>query len=147
MTSPSFSLTKRRRILNRDGGTCFYCDRPLHLDGSNWNQRDADEKNGYCVLDHVLPLSAGGKHGDDNLVASCRSCNSSKGTKSLSDFRVFILSQRHPEIQAALHLRQALTAVPESPWTAILHEAITWFEAQPPELRFPGEIRQAERSA
>lgn len=33
------------------------------------------------TIDHVIPLSRGGKHRRDNLVAACQSCNSSKSDK------------------------------------------------------------------
>jgi 5-methylcytosine-specific restriction endonuclease McrA len=32
-------------------------------------------------IDHFHPLSKGGKHSIDNLVASCAKCNLSKGSK------------------------------------------------------------------
>lgn len=38
-------------------------------------------------IDHVHPLARGGKHQPDNLVASCKSCNSSKGAKLVSEWR------------------------------------------------------------
>ena len=42
----------------------------------------------YCAktadtIDHVWPRSRGGDDHPNNLVPACRSCNSSKGTKSL----------------------------------------------------------------
>jgi len=43
----------------------------------------------YCgrreqlAADHLLPRSRGGVHRGDNLVWSCRSCNSSKGSKDV----------------------------------------------------------------
>lgn len=50
----------------------------------------------YCwapavELDHVVPLSAGGRHDIANLVPSCRRCNARKGNKSLL---MFLLAQR-----------------------------------------------------
>lgn len=33
------------------------------------------------TLDHVVPLSRGGSHSGDNLVAACLSCNTSKGAR------------------------------------------------------------------
>ncbi len=33
--------------------------------------------------DHVIPQSKGGSHGGENLICSCRSCNSSKGSTDL----------------------------------------------------------------
>jgi 5-methylcytosine-specific restriction endonuclease McrA len=47
----------------------------------------ADGRCYYCGLerkltqDHVVPLSKGGSHSKDNVVAACRSCNSSKGDR------------------------------------------------------------------
>lgn len=38
---------------------------------------------GTLTLDHVIPLSSGGSHDIDNLIGCCKSCNSSKGKKSL----------------------------------------------------------------
>lgn len=35
------------------------------------------------VIDHVFPLAKGGTHSVDNIVVSCKSCNSSKGAKLL----------------------------------------------------------------
>lgn len=43
----------------------------------------------YCLLsratsmDHVAPIVSGGAHDIENAVPACRSCNSSKGAKSL----------------------------------------------------------------
>lgn len=54
----------RRNIHIRDGFTCQYCgDKP-------GTQR--------LNVDHVIPLSRGGKTSWDNLVSSCYSCNSKK---------------------------------------------------------------------
>ena len=50
----------RRAVFARDGHRCQYC-------GSNAEN-----------LDHVVPRSRGGTHTWDNVVASCRSCNSRK---------------------------------------------------------------------
>ena len=45
----------------------------------------------YCegpggTVDHVIPVLYGGTDDEDNLVPACRSCNSSKGTKSFDAF-------------------------------------------------------------
>ena len=37
-------------------------------------------------IDHVIPLSRGGMHTEDNLLPACRSCNSSKGQKQLDEW-------------------------------------------------------------
>ncbi len=54
---------------------------------------------GYCgvelteetlSIDHVIPRCKKGNHDIDNLLPCCQSCNSSKGTKSLEEYRLFL---------------------------------------------------------
>ena len=48
------------------------------------------------TLDHLIPLARGGEHSVGNLVAACRSCNSSKGNKLPIEFkwwRINVLSR------------------------------------------------------
>lgn len=59
-------LTKRNVYL-RDNYICQYCGERLH------------DKN--CSIDHVIPVSKGGKNRWDNLTTSCRLCNSYKSDK------------------------------------------------------------------
>lgn len=62
--SPSLHRARRRvrpalraAVLARDGHLCRYC-------------------GDYATdVDHVLPVTAGGRNREDNLVASCRFCN------------------------------------------------------------------------
>jgi len=61
----------RKRIFARDNFTCTYCNRidsPLDCD-------------------HVVPVSKGGSDDDANLVTACRSCNRSRGSKSVEAWR------------------------------------------------------------
>ena len=39
-------------------------------------------------IDHVVPINKGGTHSIGNLVAACRSCNASKGSKLLIEWRI-----------------------------------------------------------
>lgn len=48
---------------------CAYCHAPLTADNRH--------------IDHVTPLSRGGVHSADNIVAACQSCNATKGAKKL----------------------------------------------------------------
>ncbi len=57
----------RRGVFARDGHRCQYCNRAAEN------------------IDHVVPRSKGGTHTWDNVVASCRSCNSRKEAHSLAD--------------------------------------------------------------
>lgn len=60
------------------------------------------EANGHChycgkiaklTLDHVIPLSKGGKHSKDNVVAACLHCNCSKNDRTLEDWNVVCRSE------------------------------------------------------
>lgn len=52
---------------------CFHCKRTLPKD--------------KITIDHLVPLTRGGKHAPGNLVPSCKSCNSSKGNKLVSEWK------------------------------------------------------------
>lgn len=42
-------------------------------------------------IDHVVPKKLGGKNNIKNLNPSCQSCNSTKGAKSLEDYRIHLM--------------------------------------------------------
>ena len=85
------SQETREKIAERDGGFyCHYCGCVLIKDNrlarkveQNGNititsyEFPSDQKQ--ITVDHVVPRYYGGKHNIDNLVLSCKSCNSSKG--------------------------------------------------------------------
>ena len=73
------SYRKRRvAILNRDGWICYYC-------GGDATQAD-----------HVIPISKGGDPMSlDNMVASCKRCNVSKGNRSQG---VFLATKDTPPV-------------------------------------------------
>lgn len=51
----------------REQGRCFYCDRAVTPEGA--------------VMDHWVPVAAGGGDGFDNLRLACVGCNAWKGDK------------------------------------------------------------------
>ncbi|HEO64786.1 MAG TPA: HNH endonuclease [Spirochaetes bacterium] len=55
----------KENIFYRDNYTCAYCGKRLPKD--------------QLTLDHVIPLSKGGKKAWNNIVAACNSCNNKKG--------------------------------------------------------------------
>lgn len=59
-----------RRVVDRQRGECFYCGRSRALS-----------------MDHVIPLSRGGRHSVGNIVAACMPCNSSKRTRYITEWR------------------------------------------------------------
>ena len=57
----------RWRVYCRDNFTCVYCGRkPPEV---------------VLEIDHIVPVSFGGDNSIDNLVTSCKRCNSSKGNR------------------------------------------------------------------
>jgi 5-methylcytosine-specific restriction endonuclease McrA len=58
----------RRNVFFRDKNRCQYC-------GKVFAQRELN-------LDHVVPLSKGGKSTWDNVVTACIACNSTKGNRT-----------------------------------------------------------------
>ncbi|WP_157810308.1 HNH endonuclease [Vibrio sp. HA2012] len=75
----SISWAKRLAVWNKTNGHCGYCGTALDIEPS-------PKPNSFTV-DHVVPVSRGGKHDIDNLIPACRTCNGSKNTKTLSEFR------------------------------------------------------------
>lgn len=73
--SGSIPKSVRRRVIERDGMRCRYC-----------NIKVKSRKKGHIgkpppyslTLDHVTPVSLGGKSTDDNLVVCCYWCNAAK---------------------------------------------------------------------
>jgi len=58
----------RKKILERDNHTCVYC-------GQHGN-----------TIDHVVPLSKGGRSTFKNCVCACMKCNLGKGNLSLEEY-------------------------------------------------------------
>ena len=69
-TRRKMSATKMLRVFARNDYRCVQC-------GSRDN----------LTVDHIVPWSKGGTNEMDNLQTLCRSCNSSKGTKGLDEWR------------------------------------------------------------
>jgi len=65
------SVSDWNELMNLYGYRCAYCNRELSL-----------------TMDHVVPLRHNGQHTLDNIVPSCKHCNSSKGTKSLLQYLI-----------------------------------------------------------
>jgi len=41
--------------------------------------------------EHIIPLSRGGRHSIGNLLGACQPCNSRKGTKTLIEYRAYMM--------------------------------------------------------
>jgi len=72
MSKARIPLNLRRRVIERDGLRCVYCDEDL--------------TNAEVHLDHVIPESQGGPTNYANLQVTCRKCNLAKGVLTESEF-------------------------------------------------------------
>lgn len=68
-------------LFMRDKGKCHICGNTCDWNdhGTKNNHFVAGKK--YPTIDHVIPLSKGGKHSWDNVKLACFSCNSAKGNR------------------------------------------------------------------
>ena len=64
------SSRTRFEVFKRDGFKCQYCGRAA--------------PSVALVVDHVEPVSSGGKNNRDNLISACVDCNAGKSDKPLS---------------------------------------------------------------
>ena len=86
----------RLACLQMAGYVCYYCG------------QDA------TTADHVIPIAAGGDPiSQENLVASCVSCNSKKGSRGQG---AFFRTMRTPPVFLNSSLPETTSTVPDSPF-------------------------------
>jgi len=83
----------RKNIYFRDRNRCQYC-------GKRYLTKELN-------LDHVIPISRGGKSRWDNIVCCCFDCNAKKGNKILYECHMSLIKQPakptwHPLIRLSL---------------------------------------------
>lgn len=62
-------------LIERQGGVCFYCQRPFTTGGKRRPTRE-----------HLVPRAHGGSNRPTNIVAACFGCNHDRGTRPLLEF-------------------------------------------------------------
>lgn len=65
----------RSRLLDRDDRTCLYCGASA------------------STVDHVVPVSRGGRTDWTNTVAACRPCNNRKADRTLAESGMSLLAE------------------------------------------------------
>lgn len=65
-------------------GVCYHCQKKL--------------KSTELTMDHLIPISRGGKSSKNNCVPSCKECNSKKGYKTNFDMALEKLNAPSDEI-------------------------------------------------
>jgi hypothetical protein len=103
-------------IHDRHNWRCFYCGVEV---------KTRSTRKTLPNLDHVVPLSRGGDHSEENLITCCGSCNSRKGTKTLEEFRVY--ASRN--LRAAMLMEEALNLC-ATPFDGCVQQAISWLNGQ-----------------
>jgi len=68
----------RNLLIRLNGAVCFYCKRELKRIGVFKSQHRDDD----LTIDHIVPISKGGKWEIGNLVLACYRCNVTKGNKT-----------------------------------------------------------------
>ena len=72
----------RTIVYRKHNYICTSCGvKCLHPNKENYNQSNA------ATLDHIIPKSKGGSHTYDNVTLLCRSCNTIKGNKIVTQFK------------------------------------------------------------
>lgn len=78
--SGELSDALRYEIFKRDDWTCAYC-----------GTRDIRK----ATIDHIKPIALGGDDDPENLTTACKSCNSSKGAKTLEEWTEWKQERAH----------------------------------------------------
>jgi 5-methylcytosine-specific restriction endonuclease McrA len=75
----------RRRALKKSAKTFYVSEKELK---KLYNSKCFFCSNKADTIDHVIPLSRGGTHGIGNLLPACRSCNSSKSSRLIMEWKM-----------------------------------------------------------
>lgn len=77
-----YEFISRTIVYRKHNYICTSCNvKCLHPTKDNYNQSNA------ATLDHIIPKSKGGSHTYDNVTLLCRSCNTMKSYKILTDYK------------------------------------------------------------
>lgn len=66
------------RLYERDNGRCYICGNVCDWDDYAIEHGVFIAYNNYPSIDHIVPISKGGKHEWNNVKLACRGCNSRK---------------------------------------------------------------------
>ena len=81
----------KKNVMARDRHLCVYC-----------------KSNKELTIDHVIPVSRGGKSTFENCVAACRPCNNKKGNRTPREAKMFLKRQPYaPTISEFFRLKMA----------------------------------------
>ncbi|MBX5143357.1 HNH endonuclease [Rhizobium lentis] len=74
----------RQAVWDKTRGHCYYCGLALTPDEVGTIE---GRYNSWMDTDHLVPKAKGGLDALENMVPSCKACNSSKGHKTVEEYR------------------------------------------------------------
>lgn len=77
------SAKKWLLVYSKTNSRCAYCGKQLPKDSID------------ATIDHVIPKTKGGRNNIENLLPCCRSCNTSKGVKTLEEYRFWYTCKKY----------------------------------------------------
>ena len=81
----------KKNVMVRDRHLCVYC-----------------KSNKDLTIDHVIPVSRGGKNCFENCVTACRPCNNRKGSRTPREAKMFLKRQPYaPTISEFFRIKMA----------------------------------------
>ena len=100
----------KRNVFYRDRNTCQYCGKEF-------------QKNSRIItIDHVTPVSRGGKHTFENCVCACRSCNEYKGNKTPSEAGLTLKKNPTTPTVVEFITMKSKTIMEEFSWDKIMEQ-------------------------
>jgi len=84
-----FKFFIREALRKEQGFKCYYCERNF-----------GKTKLTHCTIDHVQPVSRGGKDDWENMVAACYRCNVMKGNLNYEEFADFCRSLTEDKVKS-----------------------------------------------
>ncbi len=97
----------RLNIYSRDEMRCQYCG----------NEFEAED----LTFDHVVPVSAGGRRGWENIVTACEPCNRKKANRTPAEAGMKLLRQPHRPTVLAPTVKFTLGFRTPSNWQSYLY--------------------------
>jgi len=98
----------RRNIFKRDRNTCQYCGKKFRSEDLN--------------IDHVVPLSRGGKDCWENVVCSCVPCNLCKGNRLLFQVNMHLIRKPRKPVWRTF-VKDSFSEIKEESWQDFLDMA------------------------
>lgn len=111
------SKAKRVDIWVKTEGRCYYCGSML------------EHKTTFCI-DHIVPQIGEGEDNIENVVPACRSCNSTKGTKQIEEFRFYRRMQKFEQRNGVWFTLQQVEYLKSIGVEIDIPPHVFWFEYQ-----------------